>query len=127
MNPPPSPVSIPLVEVGATDFEARVLQSARPVLVVFGAPWSKPCQSLERVMERIAAERAGSVGVVKVNADLHPDLSVWYEVQSLPTVVLFREGCPRSRVVGTASKERVLDLLQGLPETGARPADAQGE
>lgn len=110
------PAGIPIAEVDAADFEAGVLGSTLPVLVTFQAPWSQPCHTVEAVLERIAAERAGTVSILKVDADLHPDLSVWYDIQAIPTVVLFWGGCQRARVVGTASKERILDLLQGLPE-----------
>jgi thioredoxin 1 len=101
----------PTVEVGEANFEAEVLKSKQPVLVAFWAPWSRPCHILDTALEEVAAACTGSVKVLKVNADDHPDLSIWYEIQSIPTLLYFVDGCIRARVVGTASKEAILAKL----------------
>ncbi len=117
----------PSLKVGEKSFESEVLQSKQPVLVAFWAPWSHPCQVLESVLVEVAAECAGSVKVVRVNADDNPDLSLWYEVQSVPTLLYFVDGSLRARLVGTASREAILSKLQavsrddvsaGLPKPG---------
>jgi len=99
------------VEVGEANFEAEVLRSKQPVLVAFGAPWSQPCQIINSVLDEVAAACAGSVKVVRVNADDTPDLGVLYEIQSIPTLLYFVDGSIRARVVGTASKEAILTKL----------------
>ncbi len=99
-------------EVGEADFEAEVLKAKQPVLVAFLTHWSHPCQILGSVLEEVATACSGSVKVVKVNADDNPDLSLWYEVQSIPTLLYFTDGKPRTRIVGTASKEAILAKLQ---------------
>jgi thioredoxin 1 len=99
------------VEVGAADFELQVLKAKQPVLVAFWAPWSHPCQILGSVLEEVAVACGRTVKIVKVNADDNPDLSLWYEVQSIPTLLYFVDGNIRAKVVGTASKEAILAKL----------------
>jgi thioredoxin 1 len=112
-----------IVEVGQADFESEVLRAAQPVVVAFLAPWSRPCHILDATLEEVAAAFAASAKVVRVNADDHPDLSLWYEVQSIPTLLYFVEGSLRARMVGTASKEAILARLATVLAAGeTRPA-----
>jgi len=100
------------VAIASEDFKAKVLESKQPVLVEFWAPWSRPCQALEPVLQEIARDCAGKVEVVKVNADDSLDLSLWYDIQSVPTLLYFVQGNPCLRVVGTATKEAILAKLK---------------
>lgn len=116
----------PISEVGQQSFEAEVLRSPLPVLVAFGASWSRPCNIIKAVLDEVAASCAGRVKVVRVNADDNPDLSLWYEIESIPTLVCFVGGAVRARVVGTASKEAILAKLQSAfrgAEALASPAE----
>jgi thioredoxin 1 len=108
----------PLAEVGEANFEAEVLRSKQPVLVAFWAPWSRPCQILDSVLDEVAAACAGKLKVVKADADDNPDLSLQYDIQSIPTLLYFVEGCARAKVVGTASKEAILARLQFVAAGG---------
>ncbi len=99
------------VDVAEGNFSAEVLQSKQPVLVEFWTPWSRPCQVLEPVLNEIAAAWAGKAKVVKVNADDSLDLSLWYDIRSIPTLLYFVHGKPRLRIIGTASKEAILAKL----------------
>src|SRR5258705_6766358 len=83
------PIVIPEV-----DFKLEVLESKQPVLVEFWTPWSRPCQVLESVLQELARHWAGKVKVVKVNADDSLELSLWYEIQSVPTLLYFVRGNP---------------------------------
>jgi thioredoxin 1 len=103
--------SFPVVVTGA-NFKAEVLESKQPVLVEFWVPWSRPCQVMASVVQELASEWAGKVKVVKVNADDSLDLSLLYEIQSVPTLVYFVRGNPCLRIVGTASKEATLAKIQ---------------
>ncbi len=96
----------------AASFEAEVLKSKQPVLVVFGAPWSRPCQVLDPVVQAFARDWAGKVKVVSVNADDSLDLSLCYDIQSIPTLLYFVEGKLRVQIVGTATKEAILAKLK---------------
>lgn len=121
-NMNPSQDKPPIVELGHTGFEAEVLRSEHPVLVAFWAPWSRPCHILDPALDEVAIACGGSVKVVKVNADDNPELSLWYDVQSIPTLLYFVSGSLRARLVGTASKEAILSKLQAVSHRGdARP------
>ena len=98
--------------IPAISFAAEVLHSKQPVLVAFFAPWSRPCQAFDSVLQELAAACSGKVKVVKVNADDSLDLSLWYEIQSVPTLLYFVGDKPCWRIVGTASKEAVLAKLE---------------
>ena len=101
-----------LFAIAAEDFKAEVLDSPQPVLVEFWAPWSRPCQVLDSVLRELAVVCAGKVKVVKVNADDGLDLSLWYDIESVPTLLYFVQGKPRVRIVGTATKEAILAKLK---------------
>ena len=100
------------VHLGEANFEAEVLRSDRPVLVAFWAPWSRPCQVMDSVLQELAGALEGKAKVVKVNADDSLGLSICYDIQSIPTLLYFVEGTPRLRIVGTATKEAILAKLQ---------------
>lgn len=116
----------PVVAVTEENFDAKVLQSTLPVLVEFWAPWSRPCQVIDSVLHELASNWSGKAKVVKVNADDCLDLSLLYEIQSIPTLLCFVEGRPCLRIVGTASKEAILAKLKpfGLSEETGATADA---
>jgi len=103
-----------IVEIDEANFYSEVLQSNQPVLVVFLAPWSRPCQVLRPVLDEVVSACAGSVKVAWVNADDNPNLSMWYGIQSIPTLLYFVDARPRARVVGTVSKEAILSQLKPL-------------
>ena len=106
--------ALPLL--AAQDFKARVLESKQPVLVEFWAPWSRPCQVFDSVLQELASACSGKVQVVKVNADDSLDLSLWYDIQSVPTLLYFVRGYPCLRIVGTATKEAILAKLKPLSQ-----------
>ena len=93
-------------------FGAAVLQSKQPVLVAFMAPWSHACQVLNPIIQELASALEGRAEVVEVNADDSLDLSLWYDIRSIPTLLYFTEGVPRLRIVGTATKEAILARLE---------------
>ncbi len=105
------------VDIAEADFDAEVLRSKQPVLVEFWTPWSRPCQVLQSVLQDIARSWAGRARVVRVNADDSLDLSLLYDIQSIPTLIYFVEGKPCLRIVGTASKGAILGKLRpfGIP------------
>jgi thioredoxin 1 len=110
-------------EIGEANFGAEVLESKLPVVVAFLAPWSRPCQIIQPVLDEVAAACAGGARVLRVNADAHPTLGMWYEVQSIPTVFCFVNGKVRLRIVGTTSAEALLSKLRPLVGTnGEAPA-----
>ena len=106
------------ITLTAENFEQEVRRSETPVLVDYWAPWCGPCRMLGPVIEKIAAERDGALKVGKVNVDDEPDLADHAGVQSIPYVVLYRDGQPVAQVVGAMPKaalERALGLLAPEP------------
>jgi phospholipase/carboxylesterase len=100
--------------VDTATFEAEVLRSDLPVIVDFWAPWCQPCRAVAPIVEQIAAMRAGSYKVVKVNIDEEPSLAQTFNVQSIPMVALFRNGRMERASVGAKprpSLEAELGML----------------
>ena len=85
-------------EVTDATFEAEVLAAPGPTIVDFWAPWCKPCQAIEPILEALAADHG--LGLVRLNIDEHVGVPSRYGVLSLPTVILFAGGEPRTTVVG---------------------------
>ena len=107
-----------IIEIDEANFESEVLKWELPVLVAFSAAWSRPCQILDSVLEEVAVGCAGRVKVVKINADNHPDLSLVWRIQSIPTLLYFVDGNLRAKIVGTASKEAILSKLRSASPGG---------
>jgi len=100
------------VQIDNGNFDSEVLNSKQPVLVAFLTSWSRPCAVILPVLDEIASECAGKLRVVRVNADTNLDLSLWYDVQSIPTLLYFVAGNVRAKIVGTATKEAILSKLE---------------
>ena len=92
------------------NFVQEVLRSEQPVLVDFWASWCGPCQMVGPVIEEIAAERT-DVKVCKVNVDEQPDIAGKYNVMSIPTIIVFKNGEPAKVSVGAKPKAELLALL----------------
>jgi thioredoxin 1 len=101
-----------ITEAGELHFQSEVLSTTSTVLVAFCAPWSRPCQILEPVLEAVAASSPGSLKVLKVNVDDNLDLGIQYDIQSIPTLLCFVNGKVCARMVGTASKEAILSKVK---------------
>ena len=100
-----------LAHADISTFDEVVLQSDEPVLVDFYADWCGPCQVLAPKLER-AAESLTAGRIVKINVDNDPELAARYQVQSIPTLLLFVDGEVAERRVGVASEREIVDLLQ---------------
>lgn len=96
------------VNVTDGDFAQTVLASAKPVLVDFWAAWCGPCRMVAPVLEEIAAEKAGALTVAKVDVDANPDTARDFQVVSIPTLILFKDGEPVKRIVGAKGKAALL-------------------
>ena len=95
-------------------FEDEVLQSDKPVIVDFWAEWCGPCHAVAPVLDRIVEESNGDLKLVKVNIDEQPALSQRYGVQSIPTMILFKNGEPAAAAIGSQPKpalEKALGLV----------------
>ncbi|PZN12770.1 MAG: thioredoxin [Bacillota bacterium] len=104
-----------VIELTAEHFETEVLQADRPVLVDFWAPWCGPCRMIAPVVEEIARDHADKLKVAKLNVDDHGAVAARYGVMSIPTLILFRDGQPVTRIVGFRPKEELeQEILRAL-------------
>jgi thioredoxin 1 len=99
--------------VSLTDetFDEEIKSSEQPVLVDFWAEWCGPCKMIAPVLDEIAADNPGKIRIGKINIDENLDLARRFEVLSIPTLILFKDGEPQVRVVGARGKGQLLQEL----------------
>ena len=98
--------------VNDTNFEQEVLTADLPVLVDFYADWCGPCKRMIPIVDALAGELAGQAKIVKLNVDESPQTAGQYNVMSIPTFIVFRDGKPVQQKVGGMSKEELAGLLR---------------
>ncbi len=103
-----------ILDVNPDDFDKEILASDRPVLVDFWADWCQPCHMLAPTIDEIAAEYGDRIKVVKVDIDANRDAATRYEVNSIPTVMLFDGGEARARLVGVRPRDEYAAAIDAL-------------
>ena len=93
-----------LLEITDDNFEAEVLKSDIPVLVDLWAPWCGPCRIVGPIIEELAGEYAGKMKVGKLNVDDNSETAMKYQVQSIPTILIFKDGQEIQRIIGARPK-----------------------
>src|SRR5580698_2112856 len=101
-----------IVTLSDSTFDEHVKASEVPVLVDFWAEWCGPCKMIAPVLEEVAQEQAGKLQIAKINIDDNLDVTRRYEVMSIPTLILFKDGEPQARIVGARGKAQLLQELQ---------------
>ena len=99
-----------VININKNNFQEEVMNANQPVLVDFWAEWCGPCQMLGPVIEEIAAER-NDIKVAKVNVDEQPELASQFQVMSIPTLVVIKDGQIVNKSVGAKPKDQILKML----------------
>ena len=94
-------------KVSDATFESEVLKSANPVVVDFWAEWCGPCRMIAPALEEIAGSLGEKVKIVKLNVDENPQTAAKYNIQSIPTLMIFKDGNMSSRQIGAAPKQKL--------------------
>ena len=100
-----------MVKITNENFEDEILKSDKTVLIDFYADWCAPCKMLSPIIEQIAEEN-NDIKVAKINVDELQELAIKYEVMSIPTLVVIKNGQEVNRSVGFISKSQILELLK---------------
>jgi thioredoxin 2 len=100
-----------IVDADAASFDAEIVAST-PVFVDFWAPWCAPCRMVSPAVERLARDHAGELKVVKLDVDGAPDVAARYQAQSIPLLVLLRDGQEVDRVVGALPEPALRRWLE---------------
>jgi thioredoxin 1 len=103
--------------VSDAEFSNQVLESSKPVLVDFWADWCGPCKMIAPVVEELAEEYDGQIGFVKVDVDANPNTPMQYNIRSIPTLLIIKDGEVAEQVIGAVPKsvlKKKLDKVLGV-------------
>lgn len=104
-------IKMAVLEITKNNFDTEVMQSDKPVLVDFWAPWCGPCRMVGPIIDEIGNEVGGKAKVGKVNVDEQPELASKFQVMSIPTIMVIKNGKVENTAVGARSKQALLDML----------------
>ena len=104
-----------ITHVSGATFDETINGASKPVLVDFWAEWCGPCKMIAPILDELATEQAEKLQIVKLNVDDNPDIARRFQVMSIPTLILFKDGAPANRIVGAKGKAALLaDLVDHL-------------
>ena len=102
------------MEFTDANFEAEVIKSDVPVLVDFWAPWCGPCRIVDPIVEEIAGEYDGRLKVGKLNTDDNREVAAKFGIMSIPTIMVFKGGEVKERIVGAQPKKAIIDKIDSV-------------
>lgn len=100
-----------MINLTNENFEKEVINSKKTILVDFWASWCGPCQMIAPIVEEISNELSERIEVGKINVDEQPEIAIKYDVMSIPTLILFKDGKVVNTIIGYHSKEEILDFI----------------
>ena len=100
-----------IVTLTSSTFDETVNSSSTPILVDFWAEWCGPCKMIAPILAEIAGEKSGNLTVAKLNVDDHGDIAGRYNVMSIPTMLVFKDGEVAKQMVGAMPKARLLEEI----------------
>ena len=98
-------------EVSDSSFDGDILKSAVPVLVDFWAPWCGPCRSVAPIIDDLANQYSGKLKVAKINVDESTEVAMCYQITSIPTFILFKDGQVADRALGALPRSEFVKLI----------------
>ena len=101
-----------IVQISDASFEAEVLKAGRPVLIDFWAEWCGPCKAIAPMLSELAEEYRDKITIVKLNVDENPKTSQRFNVRSIPTLILFKNGQVEGQKVGAPRKSDLVAFLE---------------
>jgi len=104
-------MAMDIIEIGDNNFESEVLQSVKPVLVDFWAPWCGPCRAIAPIVEELAKDFGDKVKFTKCNVDENPTTPTKYGIKSIPTLIFFKNGEIQDKVIGIVAKSRLEEMI----------------
>ena len=103
-----------IVTLTDNTFDEEIKGASEPVLVDFWAEWCGPCKMVAPILQEIATEQEGHLRIGKLNIDENLETARRFEVMSIPTLILFRDGEPQLRIIGAKGKGQLLQELQSV-------------
>lgn len=102
------------LKVEESSWDAQVMKSPGLVMVDFWAVWCGPCQMVAPIVDELAVEYKDKIKVMKLNTDENPEIAGKYQVMSIPTILIFKNGQPVERLVGAVPKRKFKEVLDSL-------------
>ena len=116
-----------VTQVSDASFDGDILKSEVPVLVDFWAPWCGPCRSVAPIVDDLATQYAGKIKVAKINVDESTEVAMRYQITSIPTFILFKNGQVADRALGALPKSEFVKLIdRNSVRRGARSGRRKG-
>jgi thioredoxin 1 len=103
-----------VIDINKDNFQKEVIESDKPVLLDFWASWCGPCMMLSPVIEELATELEGKAKVGKINVDEEMELSMEFGIESIPTLMFFKNGEMVKKTIGLMTKKEIKDILENI-------------